>query len=120
MTIFNVPQFSGVSGTTTVTAQGNKGDGINELTNSEILVDDFAALQVSGNASAGLSLDDGSSLAFGQSVPGVTGVQSTVTKNHPDLSLSFASRITTIANDKISTVTCDGTSLARGPVTCPH
>jgi hypothetical protein len=120
MTIFNVPQFSGVSGTTTLTAQGNKGDGINELTNSEILVDNFAALQVTGNASAGISLDDGSSLSFGQSFPPVTGVQSTVTENHPDLSLSFASRITTLTNDTISTVVCDRTSLARGPVICPQ
>jgi hypothetical protein len=120
MTIFNIPQFSGTSGTTTLTAQGNQGDGINELTNSEILVDDFAALQVTGNTSAGLSLDDGSSLAFGQSVPGVTGVQSRVTGNHPDLSLSFASRITTIANDTIGKIVCDRTSLARGPITCPR
>lgn len=117
MTVFNVPQFSGVSGTTTLTAQGNQGDGINELTNSEILVDNFAALQVSGNTLAGLSLDDGSSLSFGQTVP-VSGVQSTVTGNHPDLSLSFASRITTIGNDTIHTVICDKTVLARGPISC--
>ena len=119
MTVFNNPQFSGNPGTTTLTAQGNQGDGINELTNSEILVDNFAALQLSGNALAGVSLDDGSSLAFGQTVT-VSGVQSTITGNHPDLSLSFASRITTIANDTIGTVACDGTALARGPVTCPH
>jgi hypothetical protein len=80
-------------------------------------VDNFAALEVKGNTSAGLSLDDGSSLSFGQTIP-VSGVQSTVTGNHPDLSLSFASRITTIANDTISRVTCDRTALARGPVTC--
>ena len=120
MTVFNVPQFSGVSGTTTLTAQGNQGDGINELTNSEILVDNFAALQVSGNTLAGLSLDDGSSLSFGQTVTVSGNVQSTVTKNHPDLSLTFASRITTIGNDKIGTVSCDQTSLARGTVICRH
>lgn len=119
MTIFNTPQFSGNPGTTTLTAQGNQGDGINELTNSKILVDNFAALQVTGNVSAGVSLDDGSSLAFGQTIP-VSGVQSNVTGNHPDLSLSFASRITTIANDTIGKVVCDRTSLARGPVTCPR
>ena len=70
MTIFNIPAFSGNSGTTTLTAQGNQSDGINELTNSEILVDNFAALQVSRNAAAGLSLDDGSSLSFGQTISG--------------------------------------------------
>lgn len=119
MTVFNNPQFSGNPATTTLTAQGNQGDGINELTNSEILVDNVAAVQVTGNASAGLSLDDGSSLSFGQTIP-VSGVQSTVTRNHPDLSLSFASRITTIKNDTIGKVVCDRTALARGPVTCPH
>jgi hypothetical protein len=120
MTVFNTPQFSGTNGTTTLTAQGNQNDGINELTNSEILVDNYAAVQVMGNTHAGLSLDDGSSLTFGQSFPPVpSDVQSKVTGNHPDLSLTFASRITTIANDTIGTVNCDKTVLARGPVTCP-
>jgi Periplasmic copper-binding protein (NosD) len=123
MTVFNTPQFSDTNGTTTLTAQGNQGDGINELTNSEMLVDNFAALQVTGNTHAGLSLDDGSSLTFGQSFPPVpSDVQSKVTGNHPDLSLTFGSRITTFANDTIGTFTCDGTALVRGPVsiTCPH
>lgn len=119
MTIFNTPQFSGNPATTTLTAQGNQGDGINELTNSKILVDNVAALQVTGNTSAGLSLDDGSSVAFGQTIP-VSGVQSNVTGNHPDLSLSFASRVTTINNVTITKVVCDRTSLARGPITCPR
>jgi hypothetical protein len=119
MTIFNNPQFSGNPASTTLTAHGNRGDGINELTNSEILVDNVAAIHVTGNVSAGISLDDGSSLSFGQTIP-ASGVQSNVTGNHPDLSLSFASRITTIANDTIGKVVCDRTSLARGPVTCPR
>lgn len=119
MTIFNNPQFSGNPGTTTLTAQGNQGNGINELTNSEILVDNFAAVQVTGNVSAGISLDDGSSLSFGQTIP-VSGVQSNVTGNRPDLALSFTSRVTTIANDTIGKVVCDRTSLARGTVSCPH
>jgi len=120
MTIFNNPQFSGNPNTTTLTAQGNQGDGINELTNSEILVDNFAALQVTGNTMAGLSLDDGSSLSFGQTITVPSDVQSTITGNRPDLSLTFASRITTIENDAITKVVCDRTSLARGPITCPH
>lgn len=118
MTIFNNPQFSGNPATTILTAQGNQGAGINELTNSEILVDNVAEVQVTSNVSAGMSLDDGSSLSFGQTIP-VSGVQSNVTGNHPDLSLSFASRVTTIANDTIGKVVCDPTSLARGPITCP-
>jgi Right handed beta helix region len=123
MTVFNTPAFSGNSGTTTLTATGNQGDGINELTNSEILVDNYAALQVTDNTHTGLSLDDGSSLTFGQSFPPVpSDVQSKVTLNHPDLSLTFGSRITTFANDTIGTFSCDATALARGPlsITCPH
>lgn len=120
MTVFNNPLFSGASGTTTLIAQGNQGDGINLLTNSEMLVDNYASLQITGNKQAGVSLDDGSSLSFGQTVP-VTGVQSTVSGNNPDLSLTFASRLTTLANDSLGTVRCDATALVRGPlaITCP-
>jgi hypothetical protein len=121
MTAFNNPQFSGVPATTTLSSQGNAGNGMNVLTNSEVLVDNFAAFQIASNALAGVSLDDGSSLSFGQTIP-VSGVQSSITGNHPDLALSFASRLTTIANDTIGTVNCDATVLVRGtpPVTCPH
>lgn len=121
MSIFNTPQFSGSSGTTTLSAQGNQGNGINLLTNSSILVDNYAALQVIGNTQAGVALDDGSSLSFGQTVP-VSGVQSNLVGNHPDAALTFASRITTFSNNTIGTLTCDADSLVRGPlaVTCPH
>lgn len=121
MSIFNTPQFSGVSGTTTLTAQGNQATGINLLTNSSIFDVNFAALQVTGNAGPGIALDDGSSLSFGQSVP-VSGVQTNVTGNHPDVEITFASRLTTLGNDTVGTVTCDATALVRGPlgITCPH
>jgi hypothetical protein len=121
MTVFNNPNFSGVPATTTLTSQANAGNGINVLTNSEVLVDNYAAFQISGNAGPGVSLDDGSSLSFGQTIP-VLGVQSSITGNHPDLFLTFASRLTTAANDTIGTVTCDATALVRGPlaITCPH
>ena len=121
MTAFNNPQFSGVPATTTLTSQGNAGNGLNLLTNSEVLVDNYAAFQISANTLAGVSLDDGSSLSFGQTIP-VSGVQSSIIGNHPDLRFTFASRLTTIANDTIGTVTCDATVLVRGslPITCPH
>ena len=121
MTIFNTPQFSGSSATTTLTAQGNQANGINMLTNSAIFDVNYAALQVSGNSGPGIALDDGSSISFAQSVP-VSGVQTKVTGNHPDIALTFASRLTTLANDTVGTVSCDASSLIRGPlaITCPH
>jgi hypothetical protein len=120
MTVFNNPSFSGASGTTTLTTEGNQGDGINLLTNSAILVDNVAAVTSTGNTKAGLALDDGSSASFGQTIP-VSNGETTITGNKPDVSLTFGSRLTTLANDKISTITCDATALVRGAVavTCP-
>lgn len=121
MTIFNTPQFSGSSATTTLTAHGNQGNGVNLLANSAIFDTNYAALQVSGNNAAGIALDDGSSINFAQTVP-VNGVQTSVTGNHPDLRMMFASRATTLSNDTVGTVSCDATSLLRGAlaITCPH
>jgi hypothetical protein len=121
MTIFNTPQFSGNPNTTTLVAQNNAANGINMLTNSAIFDVNYAALQIFGNAAAGIALDDGSSINFAQNVP-VSGVNTSIGGNHPDVALRFASRITTIANDTVGTVSCDATSLVRGPlaITCPH
>ena len=121
MTIFNNPNFSGVTGTTTLTTHGNQGSGVNLLTASEILVDNFAEIVSTGNTQAGLSQDDGSSVSFGQTIP-VSGVQTTITGNNPDLLLSFAARLTLLSNDTFGTVHCDATVLTRGPgaPTCPQ
>jgi hypothetical protein len=121
MTIFNTPQFSGSTATTTLTAQGNQANGVNLLANSAIYDTNYAALQVSGNNGAGVALDDGSSINFAQTVP-VSGVQTSITGNHPDLLVTFASRATTLPNDTINAVSCDATALIRGSlgVTCPH
>jgi hypothetical protein len=114
MTIFNNPNFSGNPGTTTLTSQGNQGNGINVQTNSGLLVSNYAALQVAGNALAGIALDDGSSLTFTQTVP-VSGVQTSVTGNHPDFVMSFGSRLSLLGNDTFGTAHCDATVLTRGP-----
>ncbi|HEY3705297.1 MAG TPA: right-handed parallel beta-helix repeat-containing protein [Terracidiphilus sp.] len=121
MTIFNTPQFSGSSSTTTLRAQGNQANGVNLLANSAIFDTNYAALQVSGNSGAGIALDDGSAINFAQTVP-VSGVQTNVTGNHPDLRITFASRATTLSNDTVGTANCDATSLVRGTlaITCPH
>lgn len=118
MTIFNNPGFSGFNGTSTVHSSGNNGVGINLQTNSGILVSNYAALDVKGNAQAGVSQDDGSSLTFTQTTQ-VQGVQTVITGNHPDLLLSFASRLSLLANDSYGTATCDATVLTRGPG-APH
>ncbi|HTX77350.1 MAG TPA: right-handed parallel beta-helix repeat-containing protein [Terracidiphilus sp.] len=121
MTIFNTPAFSGNPNTTLLTVQGNQADGINLLTDSEILVDNVAEVQVEGNSQAGIGLDDGSSFSFGQTVL-VTGVNSNIVGNSPDVNLTFSSRLTTLGNDNFGVVKCDATSLVRGSlaVTCPH
>lgn len=121
MTIFNNPNFSGNPGTTTLTSQNNKGDGINVQTNSGILVSNFAALQDTGNSLNGVALDDGSSLNFTQMIP-VSGVQTTITGNGKDLLLTFGSRLSLLSNDTFGTASCDATVLTRGPnaPTCPQ
>ncbi len=118
MTVFNNPQFSGVGGTSTIHAAGNQGAGINLQTNSGMLVSNYAAIQSTGNAQAGVAEDDGSSLSFTQTVQ-VNGVQTAITGNGIDLSLTFASRLTLLSNDTYGTATCDATALTRGP-NAPH
>lgn len=114
MTIFNNPQFSQAPGTTLLTADGNGRVGIDLLTGSRILVDDFAALHASSNGQAGVSLDDGSALSFGQTVP-VSGVTTTVTGNPVDLQLTFGAHLTVLPNDTFGVVRCDASVLVRGP-----
>jgi hypothetical protein len=123
MTIFNNPQFSQVSTATKLTSFGNIGDGVNLLTGSRILVDNFAALDSLSNFRAGVALDDGSSLSFGQTIPVSSGVQSAVEVNMGgSVSLTFGSHLTYIGNDTFDSVTCDASSLVRGPgnFTCPR
>jgi len=120
MTIFNNPNFSQAPGTTTLTVQGNGGSGLNLLTGSEVLDDNYAQIISSSNAQAGVALDNGSSLTFGQTIP-VTGVSSVIQSNSTDLQLGFSSRLTYIGNDVIGTVHCDATVLVRGAgsIKCP-
>jgi hypothetical protein len=123
MTIFNIPQFSGVSATTTLTTNSNKANGINLLTGSRLLVSNLAAIQSTGNALAGLALDDGSSASFGATIDVDQDADTTVTGNlQHDLALTFGSRLTTFTNDTFGSVTCDATVLVRGPIAikCPQ
>jgi len=113
-TIFNNPAFSGNPVATTLIAQNNTGNGIQLATGSDLAVSNYAQLQVSGNQLAGLALDDGSHVAFTQTIP-VSGVQTTITGNKPDATVTFASRATTLPNVSIGTAACDTTALIRGP-----
>lgn len=119
--IFNNPQLSGASGTTTLSTQGNQGNGINLQLASTALVDNYAAIVSMGNVQAGVASDDGSSLQFRQTIP-VNNVQTTITSNSPDLLLTFGSRLTLLSNDVFVTVSCDSTVLTRGPgaPACPQ
>ena len=120
MTIFNNPQFSQAPDATRLTVEGNGGDGINLLSGSEILVDNFASIASTINRQIGIALDDGSSITFGQTIP-VTGVATGVGANPIDLQLGFGSRLTYLANDVLGIVKCDSTVLVRGPgnIKCP-
>ncbi len=120
LTVFNNPNFSGNPNATVLTVQHNTNDGINVLTGSRVLDDNYAEIIAQQNAQTGIAADDGSSVSFGQTIP-VVGVSSSITGNNPDLLLTFGSRLTTAANTAFGTAHCDATVLARGPnvPTCP-
>ncbi len=69
MTVFNNPNFSGNPNTTALTTQSNVGNGIELLTGSRLIVDNFAAVLDQQNGLAGIAADDGSSVSFGQTIP---------------------------------------------------
>ncbi len=121
LTVFNNPNFSLVQRATLLTVQQNQTNGINVLTGSKVLDDNFAVIIAQQNTIAGIAADDGSSVSFGQTIP-VSGVASTITLNGTDIQLTFGSRFTSIANDSFGTVKCDATVLIRGTsgITCPR
>lgn len=121
MTVFNNPSFSGNPNPTALSVQNNQGNGINVLTNSGVLVSNFAQIIVQENIGAGIALDDGSSFSFTQTIP-VGSLATFIFNNFPDLLLTFGSRLTTLSNVSFSSFTCDATVLTRGPnaPACPH
>jgi hypothetical protein len=121
LTIFNNPTFSGNPNATVLTVQNNLGNGINVLTGSHVLDDNFAAVFAQQNGLAGIAADDGSSVSFGQTIP-VANLASFIFGNNPDIRLSFGSHFTYLSNDGFAGLTCDATSLVRGPLnyTCPR
>jgi hypothetical protein len=121
LTIFNNPNFSGNANATQLTVMNNQSNGINVLTGSKVLDDNYAAIFDQQNLKAGIAADDGSSVSFGQTIP-VNGLTTIIFGNNPDVQLTFGSRFTYISNDAIGVVGCDATVLIRGPnpaFTCP-
>ena len=112
MTVFNIPQFSGASGFSTVDTHNNLGSGLSVKQNSTFTVSNQAKLLSSNNQQNGLFADNGGT---------VTLVNSIVTNNIvKDLQLKFGSRAD-LPSVTYGTYTCDATVLARGSgVSCPH
>lgn len=112
MNLFNTPAFSGVPGVTTLVVTGNALNGISALLNSMVHMFNQTTITAQGNGGLGIQADNGSSLTL---------LQSTVTGNASDVSLTFGSRGEFTANS-IGKLTCDATALIRGlsGISCPH
>jgi hypothetical protein len=122
LTVFNNPNFSGNPNATMLTVQGNQANGINVLTGSQVLDDNYAVIFAQENSMAGITIDNGSSVTFGQTIPVTGGLASFIATNTPDIRVTFGSRLTYLSNDNFNSLNCDATALVRGPgnVTCPR
>ena len=122
LAVFNNPNFSGNPDTTMLTLQSNQSNGINVLTGSQVLDDNCAVIDAQQNLMAGIAIDNGSSVTFGQTIPVNAGVVSFIATNNPDIRVTFGSRLTYLSNDAFSSFSCDATALVRGPgnITCPR
>lgn len=113
MTVFNIPQFSGVNGFSTVNCHNNTGNGI--------IVRDASTLRVSNQAQV-ISTDNGASGLIADDGAGIVLVNSDITGNPvKDIQLTFGSRAD-LQTLTFGTVTCDETVLVRGTsgITCPQ
>ncbi|MBK8508193.1 MAG: right-handed parallel beta-helix repeat-containing protein [Candidatus Competibacter sp.] len=113
MTVFNTPQFSGVSGFSAVNCHNNRGNGIRIRNASSLKISNQAKVISTGNGANGLVADDGADIVL---------VNSTVTGNAiKDLQLTFGSRAD-LQTSTVGTFGCDATVLVRGTsgITCPQ
>ena len=113
LTVFNMPQFSGAPGFSTVNAQNNTRTGVRVLTDSVVTLVNQARVVSTQNGTLGFVADNGS---------GVTLVNSTITGNAAgDIQLTFGTRAD-LRTLTFGTHTCDGTVLVRGTsgIVCPH
>jgi hypothetical protein len=111
LTMFNTPAFSGAPGVTTLTTTDNGANGISVLTGSNLTVIHQASIISSANSGSGVLADNGSSITL---------IQSKLTGNTRDVTLTFGSR-GDITTSQVGTLACDASVLLRGDTgrTCP-
>jgi Periplasmic copper-binding protein (NosD) len=113
MTVFNIPQFSGVPGFSTVACSRNRGNGVKLRSSSTLTLSNQAQLNSTQNGAIGLVADDG---------VGATLVNSAITGNTgKDIQLTFGSRVD-LQTLTFGSYSCDATVLVRGTsgISCPH
>jgi hypothetical protein len=113
MTVFNIPQFSGVPAFSSVNCHDNNGNGILVRNASSLRVSNQAQVISTGNGASGLIADDGSDIIL---------VNSDVTGNSGgDIQLSFGTRAD-LQTSTFSSLSCDATVLVRGAsgISCPQ
>jgi hypothetical protein len=113
MTVFNIPQFSGFNGFSTVNCSGNSGNGVVVRNGSTLTVSNQAKVNSTQNSQVGILADNGA---------GVTLVNSTINGNTvKDTKLNFDSRAD-ISTSDVGSLSCDATVLIRGTTnfTCPR
>ena len=112
MTVFNIPQFSGANGFSTINSHNNLKSGIRLQTGSILTLSNNAKIISTLNAETGLVADNG---------VGITLVNTSLTGNpDKDLRLTFGSRAD-VQTLTLGTYSCDATVLVRGSgITCPH
>ncbi len=113
MTVFNIPQFSGAPGFSTVNTHDNRGNGMRVQGNSTLTFSNNAKLIATGNTQFGLFVDNGAAATL---------INSTLTGNTgKDLQLTFGARAD-VQTTTLGSYSCDATVLTRGSVTltCPH
>lgn len=113
MTVFNIPQFSGAPGFSTISVRNNTRTGVRVLTDAVITLSNQARVDSRQNGTLGFVADNGSA---------VTLVNSTITGNvAKDIQLTFGARAD-LQTLMFGTYTCDATVLVRGTsgITCPH
>jgi hypothetical protein len=112
MTVFNIPQFSGVQGFSTVNTQKNQGNGVRVQMASTLTFSNQAKLISAQNTRDGLLADNGA---------GITLVNSMLSGNAvKDLVITFGSRAD-VSTTTFTSSACDATSIARGNpvIPCP-
>jgi hypothetical protein len=113
MTVFNIPQFSGVPAFSRVNCHDNNGNGIVVRNASSLRVSNQAQVISTGNGAGGLIADDGADIIL---------VNSEITGNtDKDIQLSFGTRAD-LQTSAFSSLSCDSTVLVRGTngITCPQ